>query len=180
MRVCVVHCIWRHWIIIDAQCKHEDLFSLPGAFESLNFVISVLQRDRIRTTNNMLGDCYAAAIVEHLSKEQLLAAGAAVHQVRTKLNLCTVNQSLISTYLIYIFISTVLRSLTNKNWSKVVSIPFSFMGSTDKAALCFNASDLYCVRPQRKCSLGHWLPWLIFLLRCSLVCLGELCGNTSN
>jgi len=89
--VCVVHCIWRHLIIIDARCKHEDLFSLPWAFEWLNFVISVFQRDRIRTTNNMLGDCYAAAIVEHLSKEQLVAAGAAVHQVRTKLNLYTVN-----------------------------------------------------------------------------------------
>ncbi|GFG33821.1 hypothetical protein Cfor_11025, partial [Coptotermes formosanus] len=36
--------------------------------------------DRIRTTNNMLGDCYAAAIVEHLSKEQLVAADAAIHQ----------------------------------------------------------------------------------------------------
>lgn len=30
----------------------------------------------------MLGDCYAAAIVEHLSKEQLVAADAAIHQVR--------------------------------------------------------------------------------------------------
>jgi len=38
----------------------------------------------------MLGDCYAAAIVEHLSKEQLAAAGAAIHQVRTNLNLYTV------------------------------------------------------------------------------------------
>jgi Na+/H+-dicarboxylate symporter len=46
------------------------------------FAISVLHRDRIRTTNNMLGDCYAAAIVEHLSKEQLVAADAAIHQVR--------------------------------------------------------------------------------------------------
>ncbi|KAJ4440568.1 hypothetical protein ANN_08713 [Periplaneta americana] len=36
--------------------------------------------DRIRTTNNMLGDCYAAAIVEHLSKEQLMAADAAVYE----------------------------------------------------------------------------------------------------
>jgi hypothetical protein len=42
----------------------------------------------------MLGDCYAAAIVEHLSKEQLMAAGAAVHQVRTKLNLYTVTNML--------------------------------------------------------------------------------------
>ncbi|KDR21109.1 excitatory amino acid transporter-like isoform X2 [Zootermopsis nevadensis] len=36
--------------------------------------------DRIRTTNNMLGDCYAAAIVEHLSKEQLTAADAVIYQ----------------------------------------------------------------------------------------------------
>jgi len=27
--------------------------------------------DRVRTTNNMLGDCYAAAVVEHLSKAEL-------------------------------------------------------------------------------------------------------------
>jgi hypothetical protein len=42
----------------------------------------------------MLGDCYAAAVVEHLSKEQLVAAGAAMHQVRTKLNLYTVTSLL--------------------------------------------------------------------------------------
>ncbi|PNF17685.1 hypothetical protein B7P43_G07363 [Cryptotermes secundus] len=36
--------------------------------------------DRIRTTNNMLGDCYAAAIVEHLSKEQLIAVDAAIYE----------------------------------------------------------------------------------------------------
>lgn len=32
----------------------------------------LLFRDRFRTTNNMLGDCYAAAIVEALSKKELL------------------------------------------------------------------------------------------------------------
>lgn len=32
--------------------------------------------DRFRTTNNMLGDCYAAAIVEVLSKKELMAADA--------------------------------------------------------------------------------------------------------
>ncbi|CAG9785811.1 unnamed protein product [Diatraea saccharalis] len=32
--------------------------------------------DRIRTTNNMLGDCYAAAVVEHLSKNELMACDA--------------------------------------------------------------------------------------------------------
>ncbi|KAJ0175824.1 hypothetical protein K1T71_008983 [Dendrolimus kikuchii] len=32
--------------------------------------------DRIRTTNNMLGDCYAAAVVEHLSKNELTACDA--------------------------------------------------------------------------------------------------------
>ncbi|PSN53710.1 Excitatory amino acid transporter 3 [Blattella germanica] len=36
--------------------------------------------DRIRTTNNMLGDCYAAAIVEHLSKKQLMEADSAFYQ----------------------------------------------------------------------------------------------------
>ncbi|XP_055708928.1 excitatory amino acid transporter isoform X1 [Phlebotomus papatasi] len=33
--------------------------------------------DRIRTTNNMLGDCYAAAVVEHLSRKELMALDAA-------------------------------------------------------------------------------------------------------
>jgi hypothetical protein len=28
-------------------------------------------RDRIRTTNNLLGDCYTAAIVEYLSRHEL-------------------------------------------------------------------------------------------------------------
>ncbi|XP_058795428.1 excitatory amino acid transporter isoform X2 [Phymastichus coffea] len=37
--------------------------------------------DRIRTTNNMLGDCYAAAIVEHLSKKELMALDAAAYQL---------------------------------------------------------------------------------------------------
>lgn len=32
---------------------------------------SILYRDRIRTTNNLLGDCYAAAVVEHLSRNEL-------------------------------------------------------------------------------------------------------------
>ncbi|XP_055839850.1 excitatory amino acid transporter isoform X1 [Episyrphus balteatus] len=34
--------------------------------------------DRMRTTNNMLGDCYAAAVVEELSKKELMALDAAV------------------------------------------------------------------------------------------------------
>lgn len=34
--------------------------------------------DRIRTTNNMLGDCYAAAVVEELSRKELMALDAAV------------------------------------------------------------------------------------------------------
>ena len=32
-----------------------------------------LHRDRCRTTNNMLGDCYAAAVVEALSRKELEA-----------------------------------------------------------------------------------------------------------
>ncbi|XP_034945744.1 excitatory amino acid transporter [Chelonus insularis] len=36
--------------------------------------------DRVRTTNNMLGDCYAAAVVEHLSKKELMALDAAAYQ----------------------------------------------------------------------------------------------------
>ncbi|XP_065357744.1 excitatory amino acid transporter isoform X1 [Calliphora vicina] len=34
--------------------------------------------DRIRTTNNMLGDCYTAAVVEELSRKELMALDAAV------------------------------------------------------------------------------------------------------
>ena len=37
--------------------------------ENLNFH----NRDRCRTTNNMLGDCYGAAVVEALSKKELEA-----------------------------------------------------------------------------------------------------------
>ncbi|XP_046739908.1 excitatory amino acid transporter isoform X2 [Diprion similis] len=36
--------------------------------------------DRVRTTNNMLGDCYAAAVVEQLSKKELMAVDAAAYQ----------------------------------------------------------------------------------------------------
>ncbi|KAF3426160.1 hypothetical protein E2986_13186 [Frieseomelitta varia] len=42
-------------------------------------------RDRIRTTNNMLGDCYAAAVVEQLSKKELMALDAAAYQSETVL-----------------------------------------------------------------------------------------------
>lgn len=28
-------------------------------------------RDRIRTTNNMLGDCYASAVIQAISKDEL-------------------------------------------------------------------------------------------------------------
>lgn len=41
-------------------------------------VIISIHSDRIRTTNNMLGDCYAAAVVEQLSKKELMALDAAV------------------------------------------------------------------------------------------------------
>lgn len=41
--------------------------------------------DRIRTTNNMLGDCYAAAVVEQLSKKELMALDAAAYQSETVL-----------------------------------------------------------------------------------------------
>ncbi|XP_037975146.2 excitatory amino acid transporter isoform X2 [Plutella xylostella] len=37
--------------------------------------------DRIRTSNNMLGDCYAAAVVEHLSKKELMACDAIIDPV---------------------------------------------------------------------------------------------------
>jgi len=53
----------------------------------------------------MLGDCYAAAVVEHLSKEQLVAAGAAIHQVRTKLSLYMVTNMLSPhTSFVYLFL----------------------------------------------------------------------------
>ncbi|XP_023955142.1 excitatory amino acid transporter isoform X1 [Bicyclus anynana] len=43
---------------------------------SLLFAVDWLV-DRIRTTNNMLGDCYAAAVVERMSKNELMASDAA-------------------------------------------------------------------------------------------------------
>ncbi|CAH3873257.1 unnamed protein product [Pieris brassicae] len=48
----------------------------PTQDVSLLFAVDWLV-DRIRTTNNMLGDCYTAAIVEHLSKHELMACDAA-------------------------------------------------------------------------------------------------------
>ncbi|KAL4710636.1 hypothetical protein ACJJTC_003272 [Scirpophaga incertulas] len=47
----------------------------PARDVSLLFAIDWLV-DRIRTTNNMLGDCYAAAVVEKLSKNELMACDA--------------------------------------------------------------------------------------------------------
>ncbi|XP_061729718.1 excitatory amino acid transporter isoform X1 [Cydia pomonella] len=47
----------------------------PAHDVSLLFAVDWLV-DRIRTTNNMLGDCYAAAVVEHLSKKELMACDA--------------------------------------------------------------------------------------------------------
>jgi len=43
-----------------------------------SLILGILScRDRIRTTNNMLGDCYTAAIVEELSRKELMALDAA-------------------------------------------------------------------------------------------------------
>lgn len=47
--------------------------------------------DRIRTTNNMLGDCYAAAVVEQLSKKELMALDAAAYQSETVLSTTIAN-----------------------------------------------------------------------------------------
>ena len=41
---------------------------------------SVLSSDRCRTTNNMLGDCYAAAVVEALSSKELSAMDAVTNK----------------------------------------------------------------------------------------------------
>jgi hypothetical protein len=62
----------------------------------------------------MLGDCYAAAIVEHLSKEQLVAADAAVHQVRKKLNLYTVT-SLLSPHTLFVYFFLQYQNLLQTN-----------------------------------------------------------------
>lgn len=42
------------------------------------YILSVLSSDRIRTTNNILSDCYCATIVEHLSKTELIALDAEI------------------------------------------------------------------------------------------------------
>lgn len=57
-------------------------FPLPNRRIFLDFTFVLPFRDRIRTTNNMLGDCYAAAVVEQLSKKELMALDAAAYQVR--------------------------------------------------------------------------------------------------
>lgn len=44
-------------------------------------LIGFYSSDRFRTTNNMLGDCYAAAVVEKLSKKELMACDAILSQV---------------------------------------------------------------------------------------------------
>ncbi|XP_042885884.1 excitatory amino acid transporter-like isoform X5 [Penaeus japonicus] len=49
--------------------------NLPATDVSLLFTIDWLV-DRFRTTNNMLGDCYTAAIVEHWSQKELQAMDA--------------------------------------------------------------------------------------------------------
>ena len=41
-------------------------------------------RDRCRTTNNMLGDCYGAAVVEALSKKELEAMDKEAEKERRK------------------------------------------------------------------------------------------------
>ncbi|GBP84747.1 hypothetical protein EVAR_67304_1 [Eumeta japonica] len=50
----------------------------PSDDVSLLFAVDC---DRIRTTNNMLGDCYAAAVVEYLSKKELMACDSATPHV---------------------------------------------------------------------------------------------------
>lgn len=52
---------------------------------SLLFAVDWLV-DRFRTTNNMLGDCYTAAIVEKLSKKELMAWDAILTQDSTHSN----------------------------------------------------------------------------------------------
>ena len=44
-----------------------------------SYIALQFYRDRLRTTNNVLGDCYTAAIVEHLSQKELalIDAGSA-------------------------------------------------------------------------------------------------------
>lgn len=46
----------------------------------ITYFLSVLSSDRIRTTNNILGDCYCATIVEHLSKTELMALDAEIEK----------------------------------------------------------------------------------------------------
>ena len=46
--------------------------------------ISYFFSDRCRTTNNLLGDCYGAAVVEALSKKELIAMDKAAEDERNK------------------------------------------------------------------------------------------------
>lgn len=71
------------------SCKYQSMhFQQFKAIRYINKKINnkilfyIYTRDRIRTTNNMLGDCYAAAVVEQLSKKELMALDAAAYQVK--------------------------------------------------------------------------------------------------
>jgi hypothetical protein len=68
----------------------------------------------------MLGDCYAAAIVEHLSKEQLMTASAAIYEVRTQMNfqkvVSYVPRNLLQT-MSFIIVSVALKTVITRQYS---------------------------------------------------------------
>jgi hypothetical protein len=58
----------KNWLNIELKkSKYSGIIRKSG----FNFSGKLCYSDRVRTTNNMLGDCYAAAVVEHLSKAEL-------------------------------------------------------------------------------------------------------------
>ena len=69
-----------YYLQLIGSCKYFIKYYMKI---SRYFINTEICRDRIRTTNNMLGDCYAAAIVEELSKKELMALDAAIpYQVK--------------------------------------------------------------------------------------------------
>ena len=52
-----------------------NAIGVPTADVGLIFAVDWLV-DRVRTTNNLLGDCYCAAVVEHFSQRELRAMDA--------------------------------------------------------------------------------------------------------
>ncbi|KAG8034221.1 hypothetical protein G9C98_001306 [Cotesia typhae] len=72
-------------LIYVAFVRKNPFKFYAGLAQGTLTAFAMASTDRVRTTNNMLGDCYAAAVVEQLSKKELMALDAAAYQSETVL-----------------------------------------------------------------------------------------------